>query len=376
MNNVMAIVFPDNKASKMDKLTEVRSLSAVPFGGRYRIIDFTLSNLANSGITNVGVATQYKYHSLLDHILSGRPWDLDRKTQGLYVLPPNLVKEVNLAGERNNVSVLKGIESYIEHCSQEYVIIVDACTICNINFKDLYHFHMDSGADVSLMYFRRENDETSMFSQHCTDEYEIDETGRVTDIFAEPRMTYTPNKGIKVMMLKKELMSRLVDNAYSHKKACNLIDMISENIDNLKVMGMEYTGYVRVIDDVNSYYKTSMELLEADTRKRLFRSDRRIMTKVRDNSPTRHFPGSKCSNSLIANGCEIAGHVENSILFRNVVVEEGATVVDSIIMQDTVIRKNTTVRNVIIDKDCKIGENKTLIGQPNYPFVISKGEKI
>lgn len=376
MNNVMAIVFPDDRSSKMDKLTEVRALSAVPFGGRYRIIDFTLSNLANSGITNVGVATQYKYHSLLDHILSGRPWDLDRKTQGVYVLPPNLVKEVNLVGERNNINVLKGIESYIEHSSQEYVIVIDACSVCNIDFKELYHFHVDNDADVSLMYFKRSDEETSMFSQHCTDEYEIDESGRITDIFTDPRTTYTHNKGMRVAMLKKDLMTRLVDNAYSHKKVCNLIDMISENIDNLKVVGMEYKGYVRLIDDVNSYYRTNMELLEADTRKRLFRSDRRIMTKVRDNSPTRHFPNSKCINSLIANGCEIAGHVENSVLFRNVVVEEGATVVDSIVMQDTVICKNSTVRNVIIDKDCKIGENKTLIGQPNYPFVVSKGEKI
>ena len=373
MNDVMGIIFSDDKTCTIDKLSNVRSLSALPFGGRYRIIDFMLSSFANSQVHNVGVTTQYKYHSLMDHISSGRPWDLERKTQGLFLLPPNLMKEISITGDRNNINILKGVESYVEHSRQKYVILAEASLICNIDFKELYHFHVDSGADVSIMYFR---DVDNTIGYRGLDEVEVDDEGNVVDIFTSPRMNRSQYKFMKIIMMSKELMSELVDEAYAHKKVCNVIDYIGEKLNTLNVKGMEYRHYVRLIHDVHTYFNCNMEMLDHDIREEVFRGKNKIMTKVNDNSPTRHMPGSECVNSLIANGCRLSGRVENSILFRNVVVEEGATVKNSIIMQDSVIGKGSVVQNVIIDKDCVLGEKKHLIGQPNYPFVIAKGETV
>lgn len=373
MNNVMAVVFTEDRSYKLDRLNDVRALSAIPFGGRYRIIDFTLSNLVNSGVTNVGVTTQYKYHSLIDHLMTGKPWDLSRKNYGMFVLPPNLMKEIDLSGIRNNTNVLKGIESYINHSEQEYVFIIEANSICNINLKDLYNFHLDNEADVSIVYYK---EKTLERKQQLIDEIEIDKNGNVKDIYIRPKINKSINSCLGIYLMKKTLLQELVEEQVTHNRTSNVIDVIVENLDKLKVMGYEFKGYAKRITDVNTYYESNMDLLNYEIRKELFLKSSKIMTKVKDNVPTIHHKGCKCSNSLIANGCNIKGEVKNSILFRGVTIEEGARVENCIIMQDTYVGKNAVLEHVIMDKDCVISEDRMLVGQPQYPFVIGKGENI
>lgn len=358
---------------KIAPLTDIRANSAVPIAGRYRIIDFVLSNMANAGILNVGIATESNYSSLMDHTKSGKPWDLDRKTQGLNILPPNLEKQ-NFGLIKGNIDLLEGIKDYIHRSNQTYVILSLGNMVYNIDFNAVLEAHIEKQADITAVYKDMKTLPDSEISRFTL--LELAEDGRVTDIEVQPYYPKTRNASMEIFVMEKALLESIVDECSARGDVDFVKDAIIKKMGGMRIFGYEYSGRCYKIDSMKTYYKTSMDMLDAEVRNELFNRERPIYTKTKDQSPTKYGEDAVCRNSFISDGCTIEGTVINSTLSRGVKVAKGAVVQNSIIMQDSVIEEGVELNHVVFDKEVCITKGRKLIGQESYPLAISKGTKI
>ncbi len=368
MRDMMGIVMADNKDLRLNELTDFRSVQALPFGGRYRLIDFILSNMVNSGMINVGIATNINYSSLMDHVGSGAPWDLNRKIYGLFMLPPH-VRGTSGNVSEDSIDQLYGVLTFLRRSRQEYVLLASGRTICNMTFDEALEKHVENDADITVIYHDKKEKDEQLSRGNV---YEIDESGRVIGIETQPRYPKTTLEGMGMFIIGRLKLIELIEDAYSRGSHDFVRDILISAIRELKVYGYEYKGFVGIIDSVASYYENNMKLLQKEVRDEIFGAENRIYTKVKDQVPTQYKEDSCVSDSLVADGCIIEGKVENSIIFRGVYIAKGATVKNCIVMQNTVIEEGCEIENVIIDKECTLRESKRLIGQPNYPVILPK----
>lgn len=364
-NNVLGLVFANAYDSAIQELTTLRAMGSVPFGGRYRLIDFVLSNMVNCGITKVGVATKSNYQSLMDHLGSGKPWDLSRKTGGIFILPPFSSKDA--VSVRNRIEVLHGCMDFLSHSREEYVVITDCNVVCNVDFGALFEAHAKSGADITIAY-------RTGVKPEMIDLMRLDmDGGRVTEISVGAPTGETEAYSLNIFFMRKALLERLINEAVSLHFDDFERDIIHRNLRTLKICGFEEKGFVRTISSLQSYYEVNMELLDRENRRALFTPERPVYTKVRDDMPTIYGLGSCVRNSLVADGCTIEGTVENSILFRGVRVGKGAVVRDCILMQGSMIGENAHTCCVVMDKNGVLKPGKTLCGDQTFPIYIGKG---
>ena len=364
--NVLGIVYSNSYDSCLKDFTQRRTMGSMLYGARYRLIDFVLSNLVNGGITKVGVITNSHYRSLMDHVGNGRPWDLARKVDGLYLLPPFNPTHAE-HDSSNKLEVLGRISGFLKSCSEKYVLLSDTNFICNIDLSEVFDFHSKKDADITIVYKKG-----TLPKLENVMALTLDGDSKVTGIAVNPQNTENVNFSTNIILIRKALLESLIADALSAGSVNFEKDIIQKNVDHLNIYGYEFTGWGCEIDSVNSYFEANMALLNKDIRKDLFNKDRPIYTKVRNDMPVRYGVNSKVENSLIADGCIIEGTVKNCVIFRGVNIARGAVVENSIIMQDSVISENVKLNCVIMDKDSVIKPNKTLSGDKSYPFIIGK----
>lgn len=369
-NDLMGLIFAENPEASMGELTGVRSLAAVPFGGRYRLIDFILSNMVNSSIINVGLTTPYNHQSLSDHLGTGKDWDIDRKGNGLFLLPP---KEPGEATEvRGGIDILHDISHYLGKCRQEYILVANCNTLCNIDFSEVLKFHIEKDADMTLIYTETETLTQKELKTRIL--LDIDTDNRVNDIEVYPLVQKTNASYMHMFIIRRSVLLELVGDAVAHNRHIISKDLFLPNLTRMKICAYKHEGYARQIDNIKSFFMANLELLDKDIRNELFglENDMPIYTKVKDSVPTKYAASAEVSNSIIADGCLIEGTVKNSILFRGVHIGKGATVENCILMQKSEVMDNCLLENVIFDKEVVLRTNKKLVGQDTYPMVIGK----
>ncbi len=364
MIDTFGVILTSNNDSDLGELTRLRSVAAIPFAGRYRLVDFALSNMVNSGMINIGVATDYNYQSLMDHLGSGKPWGLARKKYGLTFLPPFHVSNSE-ADER--LKMLINNLQYIKRSQQSYVVVADCNNVCNMTFNEVLERHKVLGAEMTVIYAETQDDAGNFVN--------VDDDGSVKS-FASKKKGKKACRLVGYYVFTKDLLVNVLERCQMLGKRDFYNDLIGAFISRGKTIGYRFDGYLAKIVDTNSYYKVSMDLMNSEVRKNLFMSDNRILTKVKNKVPTRYLFNAEVSRSMIADGCVIDGKVENCILFRGVKVAKGAYLKDCIVMQDSVISENVRLSCCIIDKDCVILNNRELVGQPNFPIVVGKRRTI
>jgi len=364
--DAMGLILAENRKLSLGELTQKRALAALPFAGRYRLIDFMLSNLVNSGISSVGVVTFNKYRSLMDHLGSGKAWDLSRKDKGLFILPPNVLSDSVSGG--GDIGDMTAVLDLLRTSHWTHVILCGANNVFTTTFDDLYKKHVEAGADVSILY-NQDGPETS----RTTTVLKTDKGNWVKEILIGPDSRAGAKYSLGVIVLRRQLLIELLSDSIARGENEFSMDQILRRHTHLRILAYPFEGVCLKIHSVESYFSATMKVLDISVRKSLFWSDLPVYTKVKDEAPSHYCCGCDVSNSMISDGCRIYGHVEDSMVFRAVTIGAKTRVKGCIIMQDSYISEGCELENVILDKNCFLRPGVKLVGQAAYPVVIGKG---
>jgi len=369
--SALGIIFPNTYDSIIPELTNVRLMASIPFASRYRLVDFMLSSMAGSDITNISLLVKKNYFSLMDHLGSGREWDLVRKNGGLHLFPPNVEKTSTVYSGR--VSAIAGILSFLRRQKEKYVVMADSNIAANFDFKEMVQAHIESGADVTCAYNEQEIPAGYLnmkYEQGFYYTYDFD-GDRIKEINVNSKEAGVQNLGMNIFVVDRELLIKIIDEAFVRGLRYWERDVLLNSLDKLKVYGYKFEGYVARISGVKSYFDENMKLLDDENLDALFNGIT-INTKIRDDNPTRYIVGAKSVNTMAADGCVIEGEVEDSILFRGVKIGKGAKVKNSILMQDVVVEDGAVVENLIADKDVTVTAGSEVKGTKLHPVYIPK----
>ena len=374
-NECMGLINLDKKGNpSINILNYARPLASTPIAGRYRIIDFVLSNMVNSGFTNVGIYAKEKYRSLTDHLGSGKDWDLSRKKGGLYIFSPENTKYNTNYGLRSGdvYSILANID-YIEKSKEEYILIAPGNMLCNMDYRDAIEYHKKTKNDITVIYKNIHNADEDFLGCMTLN---IDSDGRVLNMGNNIGAFPTANISMETYIMRRTDFIRCIYKIASLGTYSYFEDYINRELSNIQVGAYEYKDYLKCINSIQSYAQASKEMLTKEVCSELFNSDRKIFTKDKSQAPTIYKKHAKVENSFVATGCKIDGEVLNSIIFRKVEISKGAVIKNCVIMQNCKIDENVVLENVIFDKNISISEGKVLKGDTDYPMVIEKNQKL
>ena len=372
MKNCLGIINLSEIDNNFGVLCQSRPTSMLPFAGRYRVLDFILSNMVNSGITGIGIFTGNKVRSVMDHLGSGRPWDLDRKINGLFLFTPTYdytstykrVGDLDLFYQNN---------SFIKYAKQEHLFLSKSYMVANIDLNEAYQKFLDSDSDICMIYKPVEDIEHAFIG--C-DMIHLDKKGEFESVGTNLGKNDKFNLSLEMYFMKKEIYFDILFDAIEKGSANFLKQALFNNLHKYKVTTQRFDGHVSCINNIKNYTEANFAILDSEISNDLFFKNGQIFTKVKDEPSTYYKSHAKVKNSFIANGCQIDGYVENSIIFRGVKIEKGAIVKNSIIMQKADIEKNVHLNHVILDKRAKISTGVTLIGEPNNPYIAGKKASI
>ena len=373
--NAIGIIFPNSYDNLVPELAGDRLMASIPFAGRYRIIDFLLSSLANCGISNIAIVVRENYHSLMDHLGSGREWDLLRKNGGLSIFPPYAEKNMKVYSGR--VEALESILPYLKSKKEKYVIMMDANIAVDFDFNAMLAEHIESGADVTVAYTEQEIPAELIRAGSHGDMYytlKLDD-GRVRRIFMNSEMCGKQNLAMNIYIMDREALIDKIHAAFVRGSSCFERDILAPRLEKYNIRGYKYDGYYARICGLKSYFDENMKLLDDENLDALFTGGQ-IYTKIRDDNPTRYINGCKTKNNLVADGCVIEGDVENCVLFRGVKIAKGAKIRNSVLMQDTVVNAGARLDYVVTDKNVTIEVGQELKGTDTQPFYVAKGHTV
>ncbi|OBR63067.1 glucose-1-phosphate adenylyltransferase subunit GlgD [Paenibacillus oryzae] len=368
-HNVLGVINLIHESDELEALTQGRCLATVPFGARYRLIDFVLSSMVGSGISKVAVFAHTKYRSLMDHLGSGKHWDLQHRQSGLFILPPatDNIQEIS----RGDLYHFYQHRDYFNRSNLDYVVITRSHMVCNIDFEKVLAFHVEKGADITVVC--KQHDEELAGKAR---KVKMDEDGRITAIQDHYGRMLSDVSSMEMYIMRKDLLMELVETSLAQGQDHLVRHAIFSRLDALNVYAYMYEGYLGVVNTLASYYANNKRLLDPDVWRQLFYQPGPIFTKGKDEPPARYCEGSSVTNSLIANGCRIEGTVINSVIFRGVHVERGAVVKDSIVMQNGHIGSGSSIQYGILDKDVVIESNRDIRGAESLPFLAAKRKVI
>lgn len=371
MKRMSGIIFSNIYDGVLGDLTAKRTVASLPFGGRYRQIDFVLSCMVNSNITSLGVITKYNYESLMDHLGSCEEWDLNRKNGGLCIIPPFAFGRSDVY--HGKLEALYTALNFLKKQKTDYVVLSDAITICNIDYREVLAEHIASGRDVTAIASKPRSG-----ANNYPTVFKTDASGAARSILVNCAADADSLVGFGMFIIGRELLIKVVEECttagFYHFEKDFLQKYFNEG--NISVHVYQFDGVVLRNNTIAKYLKNNLLLTDETIREGIFQHSRPIYTKVHDEIPAYYAEGSVVDECVVADGCIIEGDVEHSVLFRKVNIGEGSKVAGSIVMQGTRIGKNVHIEHAIIDKDVVITDGVRLVGAPNSPIIIKKGETI
>jgi len=373
--SALGIIFPNSYDSTIGRMVNVRLMASIPFASRYRLIDFMLSSMTNCNIDNISLVVNNNYHSLMDHLGSGREWDLVRKNGGLNIFPPRA--ERNSKHYTGRVAAIAGLLDFLRDQKENYVVMADTNYAINFDFKDMIAKHIETGADVTIAYNEQEIPEG--YRQMPNEEgfyytFAI-EDGRIKKIYVNTEDGGVQNLSMNIFVVQRELLIDIINTAFVRGQKYFERDVLLNQLNVLNVQAYKYEGYIARITNITEYFNENMKLLDDYNSDALF-NPAPIYTKIRDDNPTRYISGAKVENVMVADGCIIEGEVENSVLFRGVKIAKGAKVKNCVLMQDTIVESGADIEYMITDKEVTISAGKELKGTDTYPVYIEKKNKV
>ena len=373
------LIFSNIHDASIPELTKPRTMASIPFGGRYRLIDFALSNMVNSDITTVGLITHNNYQSLLDHIGTGKDWDLARRSGGIRILPPFITSGTRGDDKlyKTRLEALIGVKNFVENCGADHIIVSDCNMICNIDFTDAVDNHIANDADITIITKLVNTHELKFPLDRYIKVVEYNEKGEIVDYVSYDSQQGELHINTNMMIIKRSYLLSLINESEARGYDSFSRDVMIRNLGKHRFFAYEYDGYFNYIDSMQKYFFCNMKMLDSQKRKLVFHvKNRPVYTKVRNSPPTRFTESAKVTNSIIADGCIIEGVVENSILFRGVKVGKGTVIKNSILLQDTYTGDDVYLNCVVTDKDVTIKDGKMLSGHETLPFYIGKGTTV
>ena len=364
--DAMGLILAENRKISLGELTQKRALAALPFAGRYRLIDFMLSNLVNTGVSSVGVVTFNKYRSLMDHLGSGKAWDLSRKDRGLFILPPNI--QSDSPASSGDIGDMTAVLDLLRTSHWTHVILCGANNVFTTTFDEFYKKHVSSGADVTMLY-----NQDGQESNRVSTILQTDRSGWVKEILVGPENRTGGKVFLGVMVMRRQLLIELLSDAIARGEHDFSVDLILRKHTHLRILAQLFEGVCLKIHSIESYFAATMQILEKPVRKALFWSDLPVYTKVKDEAPSLYCCGCEVSNSMISDGCRIYGKVEDSMIFRAVTIGSRTSIKSCIVMQDSYISEGCELETVIREKACFRRPGVKRVAQPAYPVVIGKG---
>ena len=371
-NNVAGIIFSSLNQNTLSRLTADRAVAAIPFACRYRLVDFALSNFVNANISNIYLIANYNYRSLAEHIGSGKDWDLARRSGGINLISPfQSARDASAKLYKSRLEALKSMMDYINELTEEFVVLMDADTVLNIDLRAVIASHEETKADVTFVTRIPDKNYSSKNPRMVLSSVD----GKITDMALSSVYTEkTPELSLGIFVMRTTMLRKIIEqaNAYGLNSLTELF-FGSYKAQNYRTYN--YSGYAATVSSFLDYYKQSIYLTKnAEAREQLIgQPNALIFTRVHNSAPTIYREGAKVSDSMIADDCVIEGTVINSVLSRGVVVRRGAIVKDSVLFRGTYVGENASLNCAVTDKSVHISDGVTLSGNENMPFYIPKG---
>ncbi len=369
--NVTGIIFAND--GTVSALTEKRTMASLPFGGRYRQVDFALSNLSCAGIHRIGIVTRHSYQSLMNHVGSGEEWGLEMGEGGLEYLTPFASSQTS--DYRGKLESLYSAMSFLEYGAEdELVVMIDSAILSNIDLRKVIDAHVESGRDITIVTKSGIADGSRVMDLAV----KLDKKGEITDMAVDYAAPADYEASMDIFVLSRKW---LVEQVKEHI-ARNLYHMDRDlvlglwNKKEITINVYPFDGVAMYNESVEEYFRNSLALMDKAVRSDLFGGNHKIYTKVRDRVPTYYGEECELENCSVADGCMLEGHVKNSVLFRQVTIQAGAQVEDCVIMNDTVVGEGCQLKCVILDKDVVVRPGAKLQGTPTNPVIVRRGEVV
>ena len=371
-NKMIAMILAGGRGTRLYELTKKIAKPAVYFGGKYRIIDFPLSNCANSGIDVVGVLTQYESVLLNSYAAAGQRWGLDSNDSGVYVLPPREKEDAAFAEYRGTADALYQNLDFLKKSHEPYVVIASGDGIYKLDYNKVLEYHIEKKADITIVCKDFEQDvDVTRFGMVKTNA-----DGRVIEFEEKPMVADSHTISCGIYVIRRRQLIELIERCANDDRYDFVQDILVRYKNLKRIYAYMLDTYWSNIASVDAYYKTNMDFLKPEVRNYFFKEYPDIYSKVDDLPPAKYNPGASVKNSLVSSGCIINGVVENSVLFKKVYIGNNCVIKNSIILNDVYIGDNTVIENCIVESRDTIRANTTYIGQPDdVKIVIEKNER-